>query len=718
MKRLLYIFALLLSFGVQAQTIKPLGSVNAADTNKIPGALQVVGKVRYPSLATGRTMQVFIRGNGDVFVKDTTTGGGGGGTTYYPGQCIRISNDSLIVDTACISAYFVRKGFTLNVNGASGTFEGNGLSLTVGYVAYAGSADNLNGQPPSYYLNRANHSGTQAISTVTNLQSTLDSKANKTYNDSIVAKQHTDSLLAEQKRKSDSTIFANGKLNVTDTAAMLLPYKTMFSRDSVTEYLSFYKPDDRQDSVRIDPTQSGKIIAENSVNMSTYLQVRPNDTLIMYTADSSLVNMYGWTYDNTLTGIGEIRPAAQFSTQINTWSFVTPANVAYLVVYIKANNKDFSSVINIVSKNTVTYKKGHDPDYFTGSNDVIKLNNALLFAKWTSDRVVRNTKSRLLDSCIIIPSHVTLQNTATIKLKRVHDNILRNWSIGRPPYIVPTADRDISIVGLGAGIFQGNDNSGNDDNPVLGDTNLYKYTMSLYLGNITNYSVIGNIIMNSNAWGCNNEQARWGLFRDNIILQNGNHLNQDGINIREGCHDILIDGLRGVTQDDFVALTNINGRSKEYTALKDVIYERNGTLNTYNIKIKNIHRNVADTFSGFSNPRIYKGGILLLNTSGRKLWNVEIENVTGLPQLNVGYDSTTFAGQYGSLPLLGDTYNIRVSNFDGVVRLYERLLNCSFINIPYQGVYGEISCVPLSGSHHIKRSYNEGSLEEFTYPVP
>lgn len=42
---------------------------------------------------------------------------------------------------------------------------------------YVGSASSLNGQPASYYLDRTNHTGTQAIASVSGLQTALDGKA-------------------------------------------------------------------------------------------------------------------------------------------------------------------------------------------------------------------------------------------------------------------------------------------------------------------------------------------------------------------------------------------------------------------------------------------------------------------------------------------------------------------------------------------------------------
>jgi len=46
-------------------------------------------------------------------------------------------------------------------------------------VTHLIDASTLNGYPGSYYLNRAHHIGKQPISSITNLQSILDSKANK-----------------------------------------------------------------------------------------------------------------------------------------------------------------------------------------------------------------------------------------------------------------------------------------------------------------------------------------------------------------------------------------------------------------------------------------------------------------------------------------------------------------------------------------------------------
>lgn len=83
---------------------------------------------------------------------------------------------------------YVKEGGTLNANG---TFTGGTLTewwfrdttLNSGLIrktTEGGNPDSLGGQPAAYYLARANHTGTQAISTVSGLQAAIDAKLNIT----------------------------------------------------------------------------------------------------------------------------------------------------------------------------------------------------------------------------------------------------------------------------------------------------------------------------------------------------------------------------------------------------------------------------------------------------------------------------------------------------------------------------------------------------------
>ena len=94
----------------------------------------------------------------------------------------------------------------------------------------------------------------------------------------------------------------------------------------------------------------------------------------------------------------------------------------------------------------------------------------------------------------------------------------------------------------------------------------------------------------------------------NLHFQSCGHCpNQDGIDLRLGCCDFLLENITGYTQDDSIALTCLNDAAIQKVAGMDD--------SIHNVIIRNIATN-----SLCANVR-------LLNHYGRKLYNVIIENV-------------------------------------------------------------------------------------------
>ncbi|HTY13067.1 MAG TPA: hypothetical protein VMD02_02640 [Candidatus Omnitrophota bacterium] len=105
-------------------------------------------------------------GSGTGQVTISTTGGGGGGTVEVDDLTIGFNaNSSLEVKNGGISGSKLASNITINTTGnvTAGNFTGNGSALT-GIVAT--NAISLEGNPGSYYLNRANHTGTQKWNTI------------------------------------------------------------------------------------------------------------------------------------------------------------------------------------------------------------------------------------------------------------------------------------------------------------------------------------------------------------------------------------------------------------------------------------------------------------------------------------------------------------------------------------------------------------------------
>ena len=98
--------------------------------------------------------------------------------------------------------------------------------------------------------------------------------------------------------------------------------------------------------------------------------------------------------------------------------------------------------------------------------------------------------------------------------------------------------------------------------------------IGVLLANCTEFSVEGIKIVDSHGWGISLEACSYGFIRDiefdmrmskTIDGMLSNMENQDGIDIRNGCHHITVSGIRGETGDDMIALTAIVPDKETYT---------------------------------------------------------------------------------------------------------------------------------------------------------
>ncbi len=128
--------------------------------------------------------------------------------------------------------------------------------------------------------------------------------------------------------------------------------------------------------------------------------------------------------------------------------------------------------------------------------------------------------------------------------------------------------------------------------------------------------------------------------------------NSDGIDLRVGCHDILIENISGFTEDDSVALTALGDRER---ALGYLVSGESTDIRCVAI------RNVC-TQSVCSNVR-------LLNDCGNKLYDIAVDGVVSLPLAEYGR-RTSYAVRIGDTAycnkdnesVLGDTKGISIRN--------------------------------------------------------
>ena len=237
-------------------------------------------------------------------------------------------------------------------------------------------------------------------------------------------------------------------------------------------------------------------------------------------------------------------------------------------------------------------------------------------------------------------------------------------------------DRNINIIGRGEAILDGGKYNGlsernhsRDGMPPIWYNNLILFT------NVEGFKISGISCQNQRWWALNFIYCAHGYLgnidfcaNDTAIDEQGNEYhclnrdkyeevlvkNADGIDLRQGCHDILIENITGFTEDDTVALTGLNGRLERTFAVEGL------TSDICNVEIRNIA-----SASFCTNVR-------LLNQGDVKLHDVLIDGVYDKAESSPHMDRGIFAVRVGDTHLYGarhstkdETYNIQIRNVVG-----------------------------------------------------
>lgn len=202
-----------------------------------------------------------------------------------------------------------------------------------------------------------------------------------------------------------------------------------------------------------------------------------------------------------------------------------------------------------------------------------------------------------IDKAILLPSDITvILDNCRLRLKDgIYDNVFRNENMFTE--ISNKADgkqHNIRIIGIGKAVLDGglkNDlwewNSGKDGMPDIRMNNL------IFFHNLTEYELTGFSCINMRHWAINQLYCSNGRVSNiHFDLETYNN-NQDGVNVRCGCHNIIIENITGLTGDDVVALTAFPcGGEKKYAVKGE----------TYNIHARGIFSLTRGT--------VYLGGAL------------------------------------------------------------------------------------------------------------
>jgi hypothetical protein len=296
----------------------------------------------------------------------------------------------------------------------------------------------------------------------------------------------------------------------------------------------------------------------------------------------------------------------------------------------------------------------------TGRRDVWLLDSAIL---------LRNDTSLVLDNC-----HIKLSD-------RCRDNMMRSANCGLGiTEIVPM--HNIHVRGIGNVVFEGADHprATGDSAKILGE-NTYGTdagvegesqkgdwrNLGILLAFVEHFSIEGLSIKDSHCWAVSLERCAHGRLCNLDFASNGTKLidgvqqtilNQDGIDLRLGCHDILIENITGHTGDDLVALTGIP--NAECTAgilasnmVGGAADRREGRDDIRRIAVRNVR--------GYSKCHIVR----FLNTPGIRMSDIILDGVMDTSPEGVFCVAAVKIGDqaYGrGMAALGDTRRILISN--------------------------------------------------------
>lgn len=313
-----------------------------------------------------------------------------------------------------------------------------------------------------------------------------------------------------------------------------------------------------------------------------------------------------------------------------------------------------------------------------------------------------------IDSVIRIPSDFTLVlSDCHLRLADgAYTNIFVNehhdTALGRTQEGV---DRNISVIGEGCAVLDGGEYNGlsertqcKDGRPPIWKNNFILFT------NVEGFRIEGLSCRNQRWWSLNFIYCRSGYIgnidfcaNDTAIDQEGRVYhglkreryeevlvkNADGIDLRVGCHDIVIENISGFTEDDTIALTGLNGDMERHFAVDGL------PSDISHVSIRDVRSSAFCTI------------VRLLNQGGVRLHDISIEDIYDTADENGYFDLGLYAVRIGDVRLYGErhatkeeTYNISIKNVSGC-NGYAVSLAGDMQGISMSGIECRGECKPL-----------------------
>ncbi len=219
-----------------------------------------------------------------------------------------------------------------------------------------------------------------------------------------------------------------------------------------------------------------------------------------------------------------------------------------------------------------------------------------------------------VDEAIILGSNIeiVLDNCYIRQIDGSMDNVFRNFDDGAMRSTLAEEQENIIIRGVGCAVIDGGELNGlNEATSRKGGLPHIEMNNVIRLHNLRGLKLLDFTILNQRWWAINLHYVEEALISGLRIICKPDCVNQDGIDLRSGCNNIILQNLYGQSGDDFIALTGFYGtrESKKYAV-------SGKSIDIHDIVIKNIVATSAECAI-----------IAMRNQDGVRLYNITVDTV-------------------------------------------------------------------------------------------
>ena len=318
------------------------------------------------------------------------------------------------------------------------------------------------------------------------------------------------------------------------------------------------------------------------------------------------------------------------------------------------------------------------PNAYLGKSDAESIQNAIDAALANGTRRVRipRVNERTGKECWVIDETIRLPSDIEILFDNAHlvlaDGCFCNMFVARGGESADLALKNITLRGFGNAVLDGGHYNGLSEKNCKeeGRPHISVNTMLLF-ANVENLVVEDLTLARQRWWAITNVAVRHARFSRirfaaeySRVDENGVHhpgewpthyremyvKNADGIDLRIGCSDIVIEDISGFTGDDTVALTALGGFERKLGYFPEGL-----SPDIHDVTVRRVN---SETY--------YCATVRLLNHNGNKLYHITVEDITnrhteGIHRSHaaVSIGDKNYAEQ---LNAPGDTHHITVRN--------------------------------------------------------